>query len=385
MGFLNARSSTAFLLLLALAGCAGLRLDRFPREREGDWPQFARTAARSAVARDSLRPPLVLEWEADVSAGVGNGSPVIVDSVVFTGNLRGELCAYSAVTGKRVGWIALGDAVQGAPAIEASVAFVALSNTTESVAAFDLMTGRPRWKKNYGDIEVSTLLYREALYVGNVTGAFYCIDRTTGDQRWRFDLPENSHLYGIRSSPAADSGTVVFGADDGWIYALNSATGTLRWKFDTGGPVTASPLLEGGTVFIGNARGTFVALDLSGGALRWRASAGAALLANAVSAGPAVIVGTAAGSLLAYRKSGPTLAWRADAGGPVTSGGVVAGGVFYVGTLHKQVVAVNAATGALLWTADAGGRIRTSPAVSGGRLFIATDDRVLRCYREEHP
>jgi outer membrane protein assembly factor BamB len=383
MGLLNARATIACTLSLALAGCGGLRLERFPREKPGDWLQFARTPEHSAVAADSLRPPLVLAWEADATAGLGNGSPVIEDSIVFIGNLRGELVAFALSTGKRLGRVNLGDAVQGSPVIEASVAYVALSNTGESLAAFDLMTGRPRWKKRYGDIEVSPLLYRGALFLGNTAGTFFSVERETGEQKWRFAIPENARYYGIRSSPAADSATVVFGADDGWIYALDAAAGTLRWKFDTGGPVSASPLISGGMVFVGNLHGSFVALDLAHGTLLSRADAGSAILANAVASGENVIVGTAAGAILAYRKN--TVAWRAEAGGPVAAGGVIAGGIFYVGTLHKQVLAFNAATGALLWSAEAGGRIHASPAVAGRQLYIATDDPVLRAYREERP
>jgi outer membrane protein assembly factor BamB len=385
MGLLTTRRIGFFLLTFAFAGCGGLRLDHVPRERAGDWPTFARTGNRSAVAQRGLRPPLALEWETDVSAGIGNGSPVIVDSIVFVGNLRGELCAYAATTGKRLGWISLGDAIQGSPVVDGTIAFVAMSNSRESVAAFDLVTGRPRWKKSYGDIEVSPLLYQEHIYVGNTAGSFFCLDRGNGDQRWRFDIPGNARLKGIRSSPAADSGTVVFGADDGSVYGLNAETGALRWKTDTGAPVSASPLIDNGKVFIGNRAGTVFAISQSTGTLAWRANAGAGVFGNAVPAGTLVIFGTSSGNVLAYQRADGARVWSADAGGPVNAGGAVAGFVMYVGTLRKEVVALSVTDGTVLWKADAGGRIRTSPAVVDGRVVIATDERVLRAYKETNP
>lgn len=385
MGLLIARRLGSIALSIALAGCGGLRLDHVPHQRTGDWPTFARNGSRSAVAEGPLTPPLTLAWETDVSAGIGNGSPVIVDSIIFVGNLRGELCAYAASSGKRLGWVNLGDAIQGSPAISGAVAFVAMSNSRESVAAFDLVTGRPQWKKSCGDVELSPLLFQENLYVGNIAGSFFCLDRGTGEQRWRFDLPENSRLKGIRSSPAADSGMVVFGADDGWVYGLNAGTGALRWKTDTGAPVSASPLIDGGTVFIGNRNGSIFAIGGSNGRVLWRAEAGAGVFGNAVPAGGNVIFGTSAGTVLAYRRTDGARAWSADAGGPVNAGGAVAGSVVYVGTLRKQVVALNVNDGSVLWKTDAGGRIRTSPAVVDGRIVIATDERVLRAYKETNP
>ncbi len=365
-----------------LAGCGGLRMERYLRPRADDWPTFARTAEHTASAAEALRPPLALAWSQDISAGTGNGSPVVVDSIVFVGTLRGELCAFSAATGKQIGSISLGDAIQGSPVIDASVAFVALSNSSQSITAFDLFNGRPRWKKSYGDVEVTPCLAGGKIYLGNTAGTFFCIERATGDVRWKFDLPDNRSYKGIRSSPAADSGTVVFGADDGRVYAFNTETGTAKWTFDTGHPVVASPLIVGGTVFVGNRGGTVFALSLSSGRSVWQAPAGAPVYANAVPAGHVIIVGTLAGKVSGYREGDGTLLWHTDLGGPINAGGAVAGTTVYIGTMKKQIYGLDASSGEILWKAETGGRIRTSPAAAFGRLFVATDEHDLLAYGE---
>jgi outer membrane protein assembly factor BamB len=369
--------------LLLLAGCGGLRMERYLHTRSDDWPTFARTVGHTASASGALTPPLKLAWTQDIAAGMGNGSPVVVDSIVFVGTLRGELCALSVSTGKQIGSISLGEAIQGSPVIDGNVVFVPLSNSVQSITAFDLFEGKPRWKKNYGDVEVTPCLSRQKIFFGNTAGTFFSIERATGDVRWKFELPDNTTYKGIRSSPAADSGTIVFGADDGRVYALDAETGARRWTFDTGGPVVASPLIVAGIVFVGNRLGTFFALDLSSGRPAWQSHTGAPIYANGVPAGDVVIVGNLAGEALGFRVSDGMRVWRTDLGGPINAGGAVAGGTVYIGTMKKQIYGLDTGDGAITWKAETGGRIRTSPAAAFGRLFVATDEHDLLAFREE--
>ena len=369
--------------LLLLAGCGGLRMERYLHTRSDDWPTFARTVGHTASASGALTPPLKLAWTQDIAAGMGNGSPVVVDSIVFVGTLRGELCALSVSTGKRIGSISLGEAIQGSPVIDGSVAFVPLSSSVQSITAFDLFEGKPRWKKNYGDVEVTPCLLRQKIFFGNTAGTFFSIERATGDVRWKFELPDNATYKGIRSSPAADSGTIVFGADDGRVYALDAETGARMWTFDTGGPVVASPLIVSGTVFVGNRLGTFFALNLSSGRPAWQSHTGAPIYANGVPAGDVVIVGNLAGEALGFRVSDGMRVWRTDLGGPINAGGAVAGGTVYIETMKKQIYGLDTGDGAITWKAETGGRIRTSPAAAFGRLFVATDEHDLLAFREE--
>jgi outer membrane protein assembly factor BamB len=382
MGFLMRSRLLSLAALLLIAGCGGLRMERYLHSRPDDWPTFARTAGHTASASGTLSPPLNLAWTQDIAAGMGNGSPVVVDSIVFVGNLRGELCALSVATGKQIGSMTLGEAIQGSPVIDGSVAFVPLSNSQQSITAIDLFQGKPLWKKSYGDVEVTPCIFNQKIFFGNTAGTFFSIERATGEVRWKFELPDNTTFKGIRSSPAADSGTIVFGADDGKVYAFEAETGARMWTFDTGAPVLASPLIASGTVFVGNRLGTFFALNLSSGRPAWQSRTGAPIYANGVPAGDIVIVGNLAGEAMGFRKSDGMLVWRTDLGGPITAGGAVAGSTVYIGTLKKQIYGLNPEDGAITWKAETGGRIRTSPAAAFGRLFVVTDEHDLLAFRE---
>jgi hypothetical protein len=69
-------------------------------------------------------------------------------------------------------------------------------------------------------------------------GLMLSVDMLTGDEAWRFDVPN-----GILDKPAIDGQHVYFGCRDGNIYCLGRDDGKLRWKTQLDAPVVASPVL----------------------------------------------------------------------------------------------------------------------------------------------
>ena len=375
--------TTLLLLLITLmaAGCSGMKLERPLQVHENDWPVSGRTAARDGSASTTVIPPLTLDWEQDISAGVGGSSPVVIDSVIFIGTMRGELHAINARTGKRLGWVSLGDAIEGAPTVDGGLAVVGVTNSRESLVALDLVTGKIQWRRSYGDIEMTPLISDNRIYFGTPSGQFFCVDKGTGNQLWKFEIPSNIRLKGIRSSPAGADSTVVFGGEDGVVYALNTGTGKERWKYQTNGPINATPSIANGTVFIGNIPGRVHAIDLHTGKIRWIAEAGSAIHGSALLHDGLTIIGSTGGSLFAFRQDSGSVAWKSECGGPINSGAVAAGNYIFVGTLRRELLVLQEADGSVVWRKDVGGRIKTSPAAAYGRIFVATDDREVLSFR----
>jgi len=368
------------LISLLITGCGGLQLDRPLRPTPDDWPVFAGSATRANASDVTIAPPLTLLWSLDIGGGVGHGSPLVVDSILLIGNLDGELHAIHCPTGKTIGSVRLGEAINASPLLLRSVAYVALSYSKETLIAYDLLDGRVRWRKMYGDIETTPLLYEGRIYVANSWGSLLCIDPSEGDLLWQFDLAGNRSMKGIRSSPAAGNGLIVFGADDGAVYGLDLPTGEQRWRTQTDAAVAAPPSIDGGTVYIGNLNGMLHALDLASGKIRWTFAAGAPVFSNALLVRGSAIFCTLGGSLLALRISDGSLAWETDVGSPMNSGPVAAGEYLYVGTLSKELCAVRVSDGELVWKTALSGRVKTAPAVAYQHLFVATDDRTILAF-----
>ena len=368
-------------LAMLNAGCASLKLDRPLRVGKTDWPTFARMGSRINATTESIIPPLTLDWEYDITGGIGNGSPLIVDSLLIIGNLRGELYAINAYTGKRRGWVNLGGAIQGSPVVDGSTVIVPSSNSRQSLIAYNLFEGKLTWEREYGDIEVSPLLLDQKIYVGNTQGVFYCVDRASGEMVWKYEILENTKLKGIRSSPASEGKAVIFGAEDGNVYALDAETGKLRWRFQTSASIVASPAVLDGSVYIGNLEGTFYALDLMTGNPKWMFSAGTSIYASPSLGNGLVIFGTTGGIMFALNVVDGSSAWESNVGSVVNSGAVLSSDLIYVGTLKEYLYAIRITDGSIVMKLEVPGRIKTSAAVAKGRLFIATDEQLVLAYR----
>ncbi len=378
-----ARQGAGVLLgTVLLVQCSSIHLDRALKHQPEAWPMYGRVPSRTNTTREILRPPLEVAWEQDISGGVGNGSPVLADSLVLVGTMRGELYAINAFTGKRYGWVDFGEAIHGAPVITENTAIVACSYTQESLSAFNLTEGHVRWKHPCGDIEASVLLLDANVYVANTQGVMFCIKSSDGGIVWKYELPDNTRRKGFHSAPAAGDGIVVAGGDDGAVYAWDPESGTLRWRYATGGSIAAPAAIADSTVFIGSLTGEFYALGTGKGDLRWRYAAEGSFYGGPCLIDNLVVVGTTRGVLLALDAVDGTLRWTRDLGGVINSSAVAAGRVLYVGTLKKQLFAVDARDGALLWSHETKGRIKTSPAIAHQMLYVATDERSLLAFRE---
>ena len=372
---------SAVLFLILAGGCSGLKLADPLKIDAGDWPQFGKNTSRINATSEAVVPPLTLAWEHDITSAMGYGSPVVIDSVVIVTNMRGELYGINARTGKRFGWVSIGDAVNGSPVVDQNTAYVALANTRESLAAFDLFEGRMTWKQDFGDLEASPLLFGNNLYVGNTAGLFYCVERAKGEMQWKFKLPENSSRKGIRSTATTSDSLVIFGAEDGSIYALDAQYGTERWSYNAGAPIFAAPAVNNGVVFCGSSTGILYALNAKTGSLLWKYDAGTSIYATPSFSENLVLIGTTGGTLHAVHASNGSVFWKREFNSVINSSAVVSGSVAYVGTLKKEFAAVSLKDGTVMWADTLRGRIKTSPAIADGKVFIATDDKLILAFK----
>ncbi len=368
-------------LVILGTSCNRLQVDRSLQIHEGDWPTFGGNNQRSNVSSHILTPPLTPVWEHDITGGIGTGSPLVVDSFVIIGNLRGELYGINLFTGERKGWVNLGDAIEGAPVTDGNVVFAGVINSGETLIAYDLHEGKVRWRRSYGEIQVSLLLWENKLFFGTTAGRFYCVDRNKGDMVWEFQIPNNIHRKGIRSSAALASGLVLFGADDGMVYSLDVETGKKQWSFSLNAPIVAPISINGDRVFCGTLEGRFAVLSLSDGVLLWETDEGAALYASPGYTENEVLLTTTSGYVLSRGMNNGSVLWRKQLGSVINTSPVVSGQVAFVGTLDKHLYALNTRTGEIVWQGDLPGRMKTTPALARGRLIVATDSKEVIAWK----
>jgi len=259
--------------------------------------------------------------------------------------------------------------------------------------ALSLDKGEKKWSFDAGSPISSTVSIGEGtIYFGTRDGRLHAVDAVRGLLKWQFktsaEVPliwghESGDYY--TSSPAYDSGLVVFGAGDGNVYAVSAKDGKQRWHAQTGGRVRSSPAISAGRVFVGSMDGRIYCFDLKSGRQLWNYETEGASLNSAdfgfdrrtLQSSPTVATGTIYigsrdGGLYALDTESGHLRWRASHGTSwiITTPAVIEGTVYVASSDAAFVQALDASSGKELWRHKIGTVMWSSPAISGDTFYL---------------
>jgi len=369
------------VLFLILAGCAtGIDLKRNLVTGPFDWLTYGGTPGRTNQSKSVVSPPLKPVWEYDAVSGIA-GTPLVKDSVVFVGTLKGELHAIRLSDGEGYGTTVLESAVVGTPVVDGNCAYVASALGKETLTCVFLRDGKRQWRAQYGAIETSPLLIGEFLYITTLDGTLVSLKKADGVQFWKYETAAKERRKPIRSSPASDGEVIVFGSDDGVIYAVERLTGTPRWKYQTGASVFATPVLQEGLCIVGSLDSVLYAIDARTGRLRWKYETGSRIYAPASASQSLVFIGSSDGTVTALSMDSGKKVWSFSAKSVVSCAPLIAGDVLYVGSQDRTLYALRLQTGEKIWEYAVEGRIRVSPVIWGDVLLLTSEDKYITALR----
>ena len=95
-------------------------------------------------------------------------------------------------------------------------------------------------------------------------GDITAFDLATGKPKWRKEMPG-----GVVGCAAIADSVAVVTATDGKVRAFKLADGDRAWLYDAKMPIFAPPAIAGGVVYIADLQGTIHALELKGGTAKW--------------------------------------------------------------------------------------------------------------------
>lgn len=109
------------------------------------------------------------------------------------------------------------------------------------------------WKYDLGaKVSSSPLIdtWDNNVFIGANNGNITCLDMRDGS----FKRARTTGAP-IKSNPAINNDTIVFGSNDGEVYVLNKFTGNTDLQYNPGtfvfnSPITASPIICGDSIFI---------------------------------------------------------------------------------------------------------------------------------------
>jgi len=171
----------------------------------------------------------------------GISAPVIASGGVLVGTGKGSVNVYLLDKGQQ-GWSTdIGEPtgstelervidVDSAPVVFGDKIYAVSSRG--NLAAIELKSGRILWKRQYSSYR-QIAIYRNTLFLTNVRGHVYAIDRINGIERWSNLSLTNRNVTG----PAIIDDYVVVGDFEGYLHWLNQETGEIvaRHEVDSSG------------------------------------------------------------------------------------------------------------------------------------------------------
>ena len=355
--------------------CSKLVVKVTPEPDGSVWPMYGGDAQRTNRASNSIKPPLELTWIFKASSAVGQ-TLVAADGVLYFGTLDGRIRGLDVRTGKELGKIKIPDGTESTCALDDGRLVVGQRYGEETLAVYDLHTGKRLWRRDAGDIASEILIVEDNLCMSAIYNHVDRYDLSAGTKIWSFTTGGRLH-----SSPAYADGKVVVGCDDGWVYALNWEKGTLAWKYQTHGSIFATPTLAAGKVFIGSTDKQFYALRLQDGTRVWTYSTDGAINQAAAVSDSVIIFGANDHRLYCLLQETGKLKWSFEASSVVSTSPLISGEVVYFGSLDHFYYALDLTAGQLLWKYQAKGRVRTCPVVWKNFLFGASEDNFVYAFK----
>jgi outer membrane protein assembly factor BamB len=205
------------------------------------------------------------KWHVDAPVAVVDGKVLVASAYLDKEKVgRRALFCLDAKTGRELWNAPLAINPWGGPSVQDKLVLVsgstvgydpaALKGAKGIIAAFDLDSGKPRWKKELAGGAVACVALSKDLAVVTCTdGKVRAYTLARGAPRWAYDA--GAALF----APVALSADTAYAADlKGVVHAINLKTGGGKWKLDLAtdadvmapGMVYAGPTLNAGRLYV---------------------------------------------------------------------------------------------------------------------------------------
>jgi len=307
----------------------------------------------------------VVQWKTNPLNGNYYASPAVAGSRIIVASDAGGVAAVNTAGTKLWSVLTTTDFSSASPVVVNGVVYI--GDISGNIYALNAANGAKIWTyASAGDgIYSGAAVVNGIMYVGSSSGTVYALNAATGALVWSYATGGQ-----IRGTPAVVNGVVYIGSFDGYVYALvaaGSGGGSVLWKVQTGYNVWSSAAVADGAVFVaaggvgGNTSGTVYAYNPKTGALKWSfvAGSGTFFYTDVSVANGVVYASSNDGTLYALDDAYGNLLWTAELGDAPLGRPLISDGVVYINSQSGSTFAF-----ALQAGNNAVRRNRPAPAIS---------------------
>ncbi|PPI88259.1 outer membrane protein assembly factor BamB [Candidatus Pantoea edessiphila] len=214
------------------------------------------------------------------------------------------------------------------------------------------------------------------VYVANRFGIVKAFDLISGKEKWKIDLSKRNKLLANNQSELLSGGITVdgnqiyIGSELGTIYSLKTDNGSIIWKTQVIGEILSSPVFNNNLVFVHTSNGFLQGIDKNNGQIKWSIELGNDLLSTRDISTPTVvsdylIVGDSQGKVSSISIKKNQIIWKQDVSNTniislsaqlkdVNTTPIIFKGVIYVSSYNGNITALDLHSGEILWQRNIG-------------------------------
>lgn len=240
------------------------------------------------------------QWAENFGKGISKrdillAAPVSDQQRVFVMDSNGRVSAFNIANGNRIWENNLTAEIGGFKETKSRASGLAVDGNVlyattgfGGVFAMNSDTGLPKWRKVMeSPIRIAPAIAGSMLLIQTVDNKIYALDKTNGQELWRFGVAHEDTVIAGGAVPAydAEDNVVIAGFSNGEIVVLNANTGTPLWSemlvsnkqalsatdINT---IGAYPIIQEGIIYAISNSNIMAALDMRSGEKLWEKEVG---------------------------------------------------------------------------------------------------------------
>ena len=276
------------------------------------------------------------QWAENFGKGINKrdiilAAPVVSNDRIFVMDSHGLVSAYNLKNGKLLWKNELKANIGGFKDTKSRASGLAVDQnilyaTTGfgGIFAMDSVSGKSKWRRMIeSPIRIAPVVTDKMLLIQTVDNTLYALDKTNGQELWKFGVAQEDTVIAGGATPAydAEDNAVVAGFSNGEIVVLNATVGTPLWssmlvankqvnsstEINT---IGAAPIVENGVIYAISNSNSMQALDMRSGDKIWEKEIGS--MQDMLLAGNYLFVISNRNILYAVEKNKGDIMWSID-------------------------------------------------------------------------